>query len=220
MKEQFSQQLLALQQELSAYPKTRLLAVSKQQTAETLEQAFLAGQKSFGENYLQEALTKMQLLQAYDIEWHFIGPIQSNKCKSIAEHFHWVQSVDRFKIAEKLATYCPAGKILQICVQVNIDQDANKSGLQVNEVIDFCDSIKKFPQLCLRGLMAVPQVSENRDEQRKSFVKLANCFKALQRHYPEIDTLSMGMSNDYQIALEEGASLIRIGSKLFGERKN
>lgn len=220
MKEQFSHQLLALQQELSAYPNARLLAVSKQQNAETLAQAFLAGQTCFGENYLQEALAKMQLLQDYAIEWHFIGPIQSNKCKAIAEHFQWVQSVDRFNIAEKLAKFCPSGKILQICVQVNVDQEVNKSGLQINEVFDFCEAIKNFPQLCLRGLMAIPKVSENSDDQRKSFVKLANCFKELQKHYPTMDTLSMGMSNDYKIALEEGASLIRLGSKLFGERKN
>lgn len=218
MKEQFSQQLLYVQQELARYPQARLVAASKQQNAEILAQAFLAGQKCFGENYLQEALTKIQLLQAYDIEWHFIGPIQSNKCKSIAEHFHWVQSVDRFKIAEKLAKFCPTGKVLQICVQVNIDNDENKSGLPIDEVFDFCKTIKKFPQLCLRGLMAIPQVSENSDEQRKSFAKLANCFKTLQTSFPELDTLSMGMSNDYQIALEEGSTMIRLGSKLFGER--
>lgn len=217
--EQLKQQLFQLKQELARYPQApKLLAVSKQQAPETLAQAFLAGQTCFGENYLQEALTKMALLNKYQIEWHFIGPIQSNKCKAIAEHFQWVQSLDRLKVAEKLAGFCPKEKTLQICIQINIDQEENKSGIPLEEVRHFCAEIKKFPQLNLRGLMAIPKVSESLSEQRQSFAKLAHCFKQLKMDYPEIDTLSMGMSNDYQIALEEGSTMIRLGSKLFGER--
>jgi PLP dependent protein len=218
--EQFSKKLNVITQELHAFPQNpKLLAVSKQQSAEQIAVAFLAGHKRFGENYAQEALPKMLQLRAYDIEWHFIGPIQSNKCKIIAENFHWVQSLDRIKVAEKLNSYCPQGKILNVCVQVNIDQEINKSGMLENEVLNFCQSLKAFPRLKLKGLMAIPKATQNHSEQRQSFAKLARCFKQLQMQHPDIDTLSMGMSVDYHIALEEGATMIRIGSKLFGARE-
>lgn len=216
----FAQKLHQLLQELGTFPQNpKLLAVSKQQSAEQIAQAFLAGHKRFGENYVQEALDKILQLSAYDIEWHFIGPIQSNKCKTIAQHFHWIQSLDRIKVAEKLNHYCPEGKILNVCVQVNIDQEINKSGILENEILNFCQSLSTFPHLKLRGLMAIPKASESHSEQRQSFAKLAHCFKQLQTQYPSIDTLSMGMSDDYRIALEEGATMIRLGSKLFGARQ-
>jgi len=161
----------------------------------------------------------MEDLKAYPIEWHFIGPIQSNKCKAIAENFHWVQSLDRLKIAEKLTNYCPKGKILNICVQVNVDMEENKSGILIEDLPNFCDSLGAFTQLKLRGLMAIPKASESFDKQRESFAKLASSFKELKASYPDVDTLSMGMSNDYQIALNEGSTMIRIGTSLFGSRQ-
>ena len=218
--EQFAQKLHRLLQEFDTLPQNpKLLAVSKQQSAAQIAVAFLAGQKRFGENYAQEALDKILQLSTCDIEWHFIGPIQSNKCKIIAQHFHWVQSLDRIKIAEKLNRYCPEGKVLNVCVQVNIDQEVSKSGILENEIASFCHSLSAFPRLKLRGLMAIPKANESHSEQRQSFAKLTDCFKQLQIQHPSVDTLSMGMSDDYRIALEEGATMIRLGSKLFGARQ-
>jgi pyridoxal phosphate enzyme (YggS family) len=217
--EQFTQKLNTLTQELATFPQNpKLLAVSKQQSVEQIAAAFLAGHKLFGENYAQEAVAKILQLSTFDIEWHFIGPIQSNKCKTIAEHFHWVQSLDRLKIAEKLNSYCPQEKVLNVCVQVNIDQEIHKSGILENDVADFCQSLTAFPRLKLRGLMTIPKATQSHSEQRQSFAKLAQCFKQLKMQHPHIDTLSMGMSHDYRIALEEGATMIRLGSKLFGVR--
>lgn len=195
-----------------------LLAVSKRQDSSQLREAFLAGQKRFGENYLQEALTKIEQLKDLNIEWHFIGPIQSNKCKAIAENFHWVQSLDRSTIADKLNKHCPNNKILQVCVQINIDQEKDKSGIHERELDEFCAHIQSLPKLQLRGLMLIPKATENISEQKQSFVKMHTHFKSLQKKYSHIDTLSMGMSGDYLIALEEGATMIRLGSALFGKR--
>jgi len=195
-----------------------LLAVSKGQSEQQILNAYQLGLRCFGENYLQEALRKMDALQTLDIEWHFIGPIQSNKCKTIAERFAWVQSLDRIKIAEKLNQHCPAGKILNVCIQINIDDETQKSGIPVQELNDFCTRLDQFARLRLRGLMVIPKNTESVSEQRQSFANIAKVFKTLQKTYPDIDTLSMGMSNDFEIACEQGSTMIRIGTALFGKR--
>ncbi len=196
-----------------------LLAVSKGQSAQQIREAYQLGLHRFGENYLQEALQKMAVLTSLDIEWHFIGPIQSNKCKAIAEHFCWVQSLDRIKIAEKLNQYCPADKILNVCVQINIDDEKQKSGIRVKELEDFCTRLSQLPHLRLRGLMAIPKVTESVSEQRQSFANIAKVFKILQTTYVDIDTLSMGMSDDFELACEQGSTMIRLGTALFGKRR-
>lgn len=214
--------LQAIEQTLASYPTTpSLLAVSKKQSAHAIEQAYSHGQRHFGENYVQEALQKITTLKHLtDIQWHFIGTIQSNKCKAVAEHFHWVQSLDRLKIAQKLNEACPEGKLLSICVQVNIDQEQQKAGIPLTQVQAFCEHLLDFDHLRLRGLMALPQAQKSIGAQRQSFARLAQEFKQLQRQWPTLDTLSMGMSTDYQLAIEEGASMVRLGSAIFGERKD
>ena len=197
-----------------------LLAVSKKQTASTIQQAYLLGQRRFGENYAQEALPKIEELRDLNIEWHFIGPIQSNKCRAIAENFHWAQSLDRISIADKLNKLCPANKTLQVCVQVNVDKEANKSGIYIEELENLCMHIHALPRLELRGLMLIPKATKCISEQRQSFAKIKEQFMLLQKKYAQLDTLCMGMSNDYLIALEEGATMIRIGTALFGKRNS
>ena len=195
-----------------------LLAVSKGQSIQRIQEAYQLGLRLFGENYLQEALKKMDALPVKDIEWHFIGPLQSNKCKSIAERFSWVQTLDRLKIAEKLDQYCPTDKILNICVQVNVDNESQKAGIPVNAVDDFCAALSRYPHLRLRGLMVLPKITESVSEQRQSFANIADIFNRLQKTYPNVDTLSMGMSDDFEIACEQGATMIRLGTALFGKR--
>ncbi len=220
MNKLLSERLERLNQEHSLHAhKPSILAVSKGQTTELLRTVYASGQHSFGENYLQEALEKIDALNDLNIHWHFIGPIQSNKCKSIAEHFHWVQSIDRRKVAAKLNECCPNGKNLQVCIQVNIDNDPDKSGIDLGELDEICAYVDSLENLNLRGLMTIPKASKSVSEQRASFAKLAERFYALQKQFPDMDTLSMGMSGDYQIALEEGATLTRIGTGLFGPRK-
>src|SRR5690606_10738649 len=176
----------------------RLLAVSKTQDASVIEEAYRAGQRDFGENYLQEALGKIESLRHLaDIQWHFIGPMQSNKCKGIAEHFHWVQSLDRIKLAEKLQHHCPEDKTLNICIQVNVDNEKQKAGINLEALEDFCHALQVFDRLCLRGLMTVPKAKKSLGEQHASFARLALAFKSLQMQYPSMDTLSMGMSDDF-----------------------
>lgn len=214
--------LQAIEQTLASYPtRPTLLAVSKKQSIQAIEQAYAHGQRHFGENYVQEAVYKINALKHLtDIQWHFIGAIQSNKCKAIAEHFHWIQSVDRLKIAQKLNDACPEGKRLNICVQVNIDQEQQKAGIPLAKVSAFCEQLVACRHLQLRGLMALPQAKKSIGAQRQSFARLAQEFKRLQRLWPTMDTLSMGMSSDYQVALEEGASMVRLGTSIFGERKD
>jgi pyridoxal phosphate enzyme (YggS family) len=213
-------QINAIIHKLSAFEQNpQLLAVSKKQSISDIRKAFEAGQRHFGENYLQEALEKIHTLKDLAIEWHFIGPIQSNKCKAIAENFHWVQSLDRIKVVKKLNEHCPREKQLQVCIQVNIDREQNKSGIFVENIEQFCEQLSTLNNVKLRGLMLIPKATENISDQRQSFAKLSALFKHLQNKYPEMDTLSMGMSKDYQIALEQGSTMIRLGTSLFGERK-
>lgn len=191
----------------------QLLAVSKTKPAIELRAAYAAGQRDFGENYLQEALDKQQQLQDLDIIWHFIGPIQSNKTRAIAEHFTWVHSVDRLKIARRLSDQRPKHLTpLNICIQVNIDDEATKSGVSLIELPQLLEDIHKLPNITLRGLMAIPSATSNSEQAQHSFRKLAQALP------DNLDTLSMGMSGDLEAAIAAGATIVRIGTDIFGAR--
>jgi pyridoxal phosphate enzyme (YggS family) len=195
-----------------------LLAVSKTKTAQDIAQAYSAGQRHFGENYCQEALKKQQELSAYDITWHFIGPIQSNKTKAIATHFNWVHSVDSFKIAKRLSDQRPSAlPPLNICLQVNISGEQSKSGIVLNELPEMCVLVASLPNIKLRGVMAVPEPEENFELQRKPFKALYQAVAKLGDF--KLDTYSFGMSNDLNAAVAEGATIVRIGTALFGVRE-
>ena len=201
----------------------RLLAVSKTRPPEDLRAAFEAGQQAFGENYLQEALDKIDALDDLDgIEWHFIGPIQSNKTRQIAEAFAWVHSVDRLKIARRLSEQRPASlPALNICLQVNVNNEASKSGCTLDQLPELVSALSELPNLSLRGLMAIPDPDQPEGELRLSFRKLANTLNDLKQAFPEagpLDTLSMGMSDDLELAIAEGATWVRVGTALFGAR--
>ena len=197
-----------------------LLAVSKAQSALAIREAYAAGQKLFGENYLQEALDKQSQLADLAIEWHFIGPIQSNKTQLIAQHFNWVHSIDRLKIAQRLNDARPETLApLQVCIQVNISNEESKSGVTQQELDTLASAISKLPRLKLRGLMAIPEPSNDNNKQRIQFKQVRECYDALLEKGFTLDTLSIGMSDDYRIAIEEGATIVRIGSALFGARK-
>ncbi len=195
----------------------RLIAVSKTQPAIAIRQAYHAGQRLFGENYLQEALDKQrQLSDLQDIEWHFIGPVQSNKTKPIAENFSWVHSIDRLKIAQRLSEQRPASlPPLNICIQINIDDENTKSGVSLQELPELVTAVQSLPRLHLRGLMAIPAAGDNPDQQRNAFRKMAE----LKNQYDFMDSLSMGMSGDLEIAIAEGATLVRVGTDIFGSRE-
>lgn len=196
-----------------------LCAVSKSQPPEAIRSAFEAGQTIFGENYLQEALMKQQQLQDCAIEWHFIGPIQSNKTQQIARQFNWVHSVDRLKIAQRLSDARTAELApLNICLQVNISEEASKSGASGQELLELALNIKQLPHLRLRGLMAIPAPQQDFDAQRDQFRQVRVLFEQLNTHGLQLDTLSIGMSGDYQAAIAEGGTLVRIGTAIFGAR--
>lgn len=199
----------------------QLMAVSKTQSAEKIRAAAATGLIHFGENYLQEALDKQQQLQDLTLCWHFIGPIQANKTRSIAEHFDWVHSVDRLKIARRLSEQRPASLApLNICLQVNINNEASKSGVALGGLDELASLVAQLPNLTLRGLMAIPEASKSPEQQRENFAKVQVAFKQLQQHHPALDTLSMGMSGDYPAAIAEGSTFVRIGTQLFGPRQN
>jgi pyridoxal phosphate enzyme (YggS family) len=196
-----------------------LLAVSKRKPASDIRTAFDFGQRCFGENYLQEALEKISDLSDYDIDWHFIGAIQSNKTRPIAENFSWVHCVERLKIAQRLNDQRPANlPPLNVCIQVNIDQEASKAGVAIEEVEALAKAISNLPNINLRGLMAIPARGETEAEQRTPFAQLKECLTNLQSIGMTCDTLSMGMSNDLEAAIAEGSTLVRIGTAIFGER--
>lgn len=193
-----------------------LLAVSKTQPAAAIRQACQAGLHDFGENYLQEALEKQADLADLPLTWHFIGPIQSNKTKAIAEHFDWVHSVDRLKIAQRLSDQRPESlPPLNICLQVNVSGEASKSGCEPQDVPQLAQAIAALPRLRLRGLMAIPEPTDDPTEQRAAFARLRHLQAELQM---DLDTLSMGMSQDLEAAIAEGATWVRIGTALFGAR--
>ncbi|MCW8825925.1 MAG: YggS family pyridoxal phosphate-dependent enzyme [Gammaproteobacteria bacterium] len=196
-----------------------LLAVSKTRSADEIAEMAALGQKKFGENYLQEALEKITALQDKGLEWHFIGPIQSNKTKPIAENFAWVHSVDRFKIAQRLNDQRPADlPPVNICIQVNVSGEESKSGCTLAELSELAAKIATLPNIRLRGLMAIPQSASNFDEQRKPFALLHEAMVTLNNEGHNLDTLSMGMSGDLDAAIAEGATMVRIGTALFGAR--
>jgi pyridoxal phosphate enzyme (YggS family) len=206
-----------------------LLAVSKTFPAASVEEAMHAGQTAFGENYVQEGVEKiLQLAKLRPwLVWHFIGPLQSNKTREVAEHFDWVQSIDRLKIAERLSSQrgeFPDLAELQICVQVNVSEEETKSGVPLADVEILCDAIAKLPHVTLRGLMAIPAPSEDLGDQRQAFARVRECFKQIQAtHFSDpgylfFDTLSMGMSDDLEAAIAEGSTMIRVGTAIFGKR--
>jgi len=195
-----------------------LLAVSKTQPASAIRAAFNAGLSQFGENYVQEALVKMAELQELPIEWHFIGPLQSNKTRAVAEHFDWVHSVDRLKIAQRLSDQRPQElPPLQVCLQVNISGEDSKSGASPEEALALALAIQALPRLTLRGLMAIPAAQS--DDPAKPFASLAALMATtLSKEIPQLDTLSMGMSADLAPAISQGATIVRVGTDLFGAR--
>lgn len=196
-----------------------LLAVSKTRPAADIAAARAAGQRAFGENYLQEALGKIDALAGQDLEWHFIGPIQSNKTKEIAAHFDWVHTIDRLKVAQRLDAQRPSGLApLQVCLQVNISGEASKSGVAPDALAPLARSVAGLPRLRLRGLMAIPAAETAFERQRASFRRLRELREGLERDGLALDTLSMGMSGDLEAAIAEGATLVRIGSAIFGAR--
>jgi len=197
----------------------QLLAVSKTHTAAAIRAACVAGHKRFGESYAQEALTKMSLVTDLPLEWHFIGPIQSNKTRDVATHFNWVQSIERDKIARRLNEQRPTTlPPLNVCIQVNVSGEASKSGVSVTEVAALASLICKLPQLRLRGLMAIPAPQAEFEQQRAGFRVLRELYEQLRATGYELDTLSMGMTDDLEAAIAEGATLVRVGTAIFGER--
>ena len=197
----------------------RLLAVSKTQPAAAIAALAAAGQHGFGENFLQEALDKMTELAARDLEWHFIGPVQANKTRGIAEHFAWVHSVDRLKIAERLSAQRPDRlPPLNVCLQVNIDREPTKHGLDEAEVAGIARAVAALPRLRLRGLMAIPTPAAEFTAQRQPFSRLRELRERLADAGLVLDTLSAGMSDDLEAAIAEGATLVRVGTALFGPR--
>ena len=196
-----------------------LLAVSKTFAPDLLREAYHAGQTCFAESYVQEALEKISALRDLNIEWHYIGPIQSNKTRAIAENFIWVHSVDRLKIAERLSEQRPAHlPPLQVCLQVNISREDSKSGVSPDEVGVLAHAIAKLPKLKLRGLMAVPAPGDKVAAQRLPFAQLRKLQDLLNQQGLQLDTLSMGMSHDFTAAIAEGATIVRIGTAIFGDR--
>lgn len=201
----------------------KLVAVSKGQSLEKIRAAVQAGQKCFGENYLQEALKKMVALTTEKLEWHYIGSIQTNKTKAIAENFDWVQSVDRIKIAERLQQQRPAHlPPLNICIQVNSSEEKTKSGILPQELLELAIAIKELPRLRLRlrlrGLMTIPMPVVDFEQQRIAYYKLAQLWQQMHAQGFNVDTLSMGMSNDFEAAIAAGSTMVRIGTAIFGAR--
>jgi pyridoxal phosphate enzyme (YggS family) len=205
----------------------QLLAVSKKKPAEAVFELFKQGQKIFGENYLNEALEKQIAVKALltkegnaeDIVWHFIGPIQSNKTRPIAESFTWVHSVDRIKIAQRLNDQRPDTlSPLNICIQVNIDEEETKSGILLSDLPELCRALEDMPRLKLRGLMCIPQANQSEESLSTAFTKMKSAFNDLQESYSSVDTLSMGMSGDMEQAIACGSTMVRVGTALFGER--
>ena len=203
---------------LKSPTKVVLVAVSKQQNASKIIEAVECGQTIFGENYLQEALEKQQILQKYKLEWHFIGPIQSNKCKSIAENFSWVHTIDRLKIASRINDARKNMGAINICIQINISNEETKSGVRLGDAKEFINEISKLDNLTIRGLMAIPSNTNNEKLLAKEFQLLGNIYEEFKKIYPTIDTLSMGMSNDYLNAINHGANMVRMGSNIIGAR--
>ncbi|RDE71371.1 YggS family pyridoxal phosphate-dependent enzyme [Haemophilus sputorum] len=221
-----SQNLAQIQQQIESLSaefqreNVRLLAVSKTKPVSAIEEAIQAGQKAFGENYVQEGMEKIAYFnQQADLEWHFIGPLQSNKTKLVAAHFDWIQTVDRLKIAQRLSEQRPADKApLNVLIQINISDEASKSGIAPEEMLPLAKEIALLPNLKLRGLMAIPKPEHEPAQQKIALSKMQQLFNRLQTEFEGIDTLSMGMSDDMAAAIECGSTMVRIGTAVFGAR--
>ena len=198
--------------------RTSIIAVSKKKSAELVEQAYLLGIKNFGENYLQEALQKIIYINHLDINWHFIGKIQSNKCKDIARNFQWVHTIDRFKIAKRLNDDCPINKIINVLIQINIDNEESKSGINESQLLDLAEKISVLPNLKLKGIMVIPKNNFEIDLIEESFKKTLEISLKLRNKFSEAKEISMGMSNDFELAIKNGSTMVRIGTGIFGER--
>ncbi|AIZ79564.1 YggS family pyridoxal phosphate-dependent enzyme [Actinobacillus equuli] len=216
---QINQQIQQISQQFNR-TNVRLLAVSKTKPVEAIEEAITAGQTAFGENYVQEGVEKIAYFaQQPNLEWHFIGPLQSNKTRLVAENFDWIQTVDRLKIAERLNAQRPENKApLNVLIQINISDEASKSGIQPEEVDELAKAISQLPNLRLRGLMAIPKPESEAEQQKIALRKMQQLFDRLQAEFEGIDTLSMGMSDDMQSAIECGSTMVRIGTAIFGAR--
>lgn len=197
-----------------------LLAVSKRKPVSAIEEAYQAGQRHFGENYVQEGVSKITQLEHYkDMVWHFIGPLQSNKTKLVAEHFHWLHTIERTKIADRLQAQRPSHLApLNVCIQVNLDDEASKAGVSLTDVPALAEHIQQLDKLCLRGLMAIPKAEQPRVQLLNSYQALAALHADLQLKYASMDTLSIGMSNDMETAIVAGSTMVRIGTAIFGAR--
>lgn len=220
-----SQRISAVTQEIADYCRAckrrpdsvLLLAVSKTKPATDIAAAYQAGLRHFGENYCQEALLKQPALGAFNITWHFIGPIQANKTKLISQHFNWVHSVDSLRIAKRLSEQRPDNlPPLNICLQVNVSGEQSKSGISLAELPDLSAAISDLPRIKLRGVMAIPAPNDDYEQQRLPYKALVQAVVALNR--PDLDTYSFGMSSDLKAAIAEGATLVRVGTALFGSR--
>lgn len=197
-----------------------LVAVSKTFPASYIEEAFAGGQATFGESYAQEAVKKIASLVHLALEWHFIGPIQGNKTAAIAEHFHWVHALDREKIAQRLAGARPAHlPPLNVCIQVNVSGEESKGGVAPGQEAGLADAVARLPRLKLRGLMAIPEPTPDPDTQRRRYAALREMKDRLNAAGHALDTLSMGMSDDFECAIAEGATIVRVGTAIFGRRE-
>lgn len=196
-----------------------LLAVGKKHPASSIRKLYLQGQTAFGENVMQEAREKQQELTDLDIEWHYIGQVQSNKTRALAEHFSWVQSVDRVKVLERLSRHRrPDQPELNICLQVNIDEETQKAGLLPLQLSSMAELAANLPGINFRGLMAIPRASEDEERTRDSFMRVKALYEGLLEEGYDLDTLSMGMSSDLEIAIAQGSTMVRVGTDLFGPR--
>ncbi|MGX5915549.1 YggS family pyridoxal phosphate-dependent enzyme [Aliidiomarina sp. Khilg15.8] len=198
----------------------RLLAVSKTKPVSDIEAAYEAGLREFGENYVQEGVEKVDALHHLDdCVWHFVGPLQSNKTRPVAERFDWVQSIDRLKIARRLSEQRPSElPPLQVLIQVNIDDEESKSGIELSQLRKLAADINELANIELRGIMAIPAANADEAQQAQSFQALAEAFQQLQSDYPQVDTLSLGMSSDLELAIAHGSTMVRVGTSLFGKR--
>ena len=197
-----------------------LLAVSKTFPVADVLEAYKAGQLAFGENYIQEAIEKMAALRHIPLQWHCIGPVQSNKTRLVAEHFDWMHTVDRLKIAQRLSDQRPAGMPdLQVCIQVNVDAGVHKSGIAPEEVLALAQAVVRLPRIRLRGLMCIPEPAKDAESARQVFARVADLLGECQQAGLAMDTLSMGMSDDLEAAVAAGSTMVRVGSAIFGARQ-
>jgi pyridoxal phosphate enzyme (YggS family) len=221
-KEQLDQRVINTVNRIGRRPSDiKLLAVSKTRPATTIRSLAALGQQAFGENYLQEAIEKIKQLADLELEWHFIGQIQRNKTAAVAENFDWAQSIDRLVIAERLSAQRPAAmEKLNICLQVRMSNETGKGGVTREKLFPLAAAIDKLPGIELRGLMTIPENTSDREKQRMAFREMHDLYQKLKTQFCTVDTLSMGMSGDFELAIEEGSTMIRVGTALFGPREN